>query len=161
MFSGKRVSEKVEGLKVESYSEQRQRRQQKLQGVIAYSEFSKANRPTICDSFCFDCPHDYEELQLTESTSVNRTMLTIDDKKLRINESNYRMLCALHNNAGIPLSREFLLEYVWGAKGKVANNVNVMVSELRSYLVNSGLEIVTIRGQGYQMLNKSKREYRL
>lgn len=161
MFSERRTLAKVVNRDDDNFVEQQKQSQRKSHRVIAHTEFLNIRKPSPCDSYCFDCPHEYTELQLTNTTSVNRSLLTIGERKLRINESNYRMLCALHSHPGVPLSREFLLEYVWGSKGKVANNVNVMVSELRSYLVNSGLEIVTIRGQGYQMLNKSKREYRL
>ena len=110
-----------------------------------------------CSHFCFDCPNNYTEIHLTTTASVTRMMLTVNGRKLRINESNFRMLCALHKYSARPLSREFLLDYVWGSNGKVANNVNVMVSELRSLLANSGLEIATIRGLGYQMIYKTKR----
>ncbi len=45
------------------------------------------------------------------------------------------------------------LEYV--TKNKVNNNVTVAISELRALLKNiTVLEIITIRGRGYQLVNK-------
>lgn len=161
MFSEENDWTKLNNSDIDNYSVKEELTQRQSHKIITHIEFLRIRKPVSCDSFCFDCPNEYNELHLTATTSVNRSMLTIDGKKTRINESNYRMLCALHNHPGVTLSREFLLEYVWGIQGKVANNVNVMVSELRSHLQNSGLEIVTIRGKGYRMLNKSKREYRL
>lgn len=108
----------------------------------------------VCKSFCFDCPNNFTELRLTPTITVNRSMLVVGDDTFRINESNYRMLCALHRNSGMPLSRAFLLKYVWRNGSNVPNNVNVMVSELRTLLSNSELEIITVRGKGYQLLTK-------
>ncbi|GAB54323.1 hypothetical protein GPUN_0169 [Glaciecola punicea ACAM 611] len=64
------------------------------------------------------------------------------------------MLCAFHRYKGEVLSRDFLVEYVWGAQNKVLNNVNVTISQLRGLLRHSEIEILTIHGQGYLMLSK-------
>ena len=68
----------------------------------------------------------------------------------------FRMLCAFHQNEGKTLTKEFLLEYVWRDNSKVLNNVNVVVSEIRTILDERELEIITIRGSGYQLINKTK-----
>ncbi|AGH44576.1 hypothetical protein C427_2467 [Paraglaciecola psychrophila 170] len=48
-----------------------------------------------------------------------------------------------------------MLAYGWGISNKVNNNVTVAISELRSLLKNiTDLEIITIHGKGYQLVNK-------
>jgi hypothetical protein len=108
-----------------------------------------------CEAFCFNCPFKYDELILSKGIAITRRSISIHGKKRRINETNYSMLCALHRYKGEILSRAFLLQYVWGTQNKVLNNVNVMISELRIVFSNSGIEILTIRGQGYLMLSKN------
>jgi DNA-binding winged helix-turn-helix (wHTH) protein len=67
----------------------------------------------------------------------------------------FRVLCAFHEFVGEVVSREFLLAYGWGIKKKANNNVTVAISELRAMLKNTThLEIITIRGKGYQLVNK-------
>ncbi len=69
----------------------------------------------------------------------------------------FRVLCALHDNQGKVLSRDFLLFYGWGEKNTVKNNVTVAISELRGLLSNkSDLQILTIHGKGYGMSSVAK-----
>ncbi|WP_226991092.1 winged helix-turn-helix domain-containing protein [Paraglaciecola psychrophila] len=73
----------------------------------------------------------------------------------RISDPMFRILCAFHKHEGRVVSRNFLLAYGWGISNKVNNNVTVAISELRSLLKNiTDLEIITIHGKGYQLVNK-------
>jgi len=122
-------------------------KQSKYQGSMGYSSVP-------CVAFCLNCPFEYDELILSEGIVITRISISIHGKKSRINQANYRMLCALYRYKGEVLSREFLVEYVWGTQNKVLNNVNVMISQLRVLLSHSEIEISTIHGQGYLMLSK-------
>jgi hypothetical protein len=114
------------------------------------------NEIKACDSFCFACPHFISKIQLSSGIFITRSSITIGDKKITLNEQKFRMLCAFKRNENKTLSREFLLSYIWGADCQTSNNVNVMVSSLRSLLRNTGLEIITIRNKGYLMTYHSE-----
>lgn len=111
---------------------------------------------TSCDYFCFSCPKNHSEIWLTLNTVITRKQLEFDNKTQVLSELKFRMLCAFHTHKNETLSREFLLRYVWRSKEKDLNNVNVMISELRTLIKDPELEIVTIRNEGYMMINKTK-----
>ena len=62
------------------------------------------------------------------------------------------MLSALTQNQGILLSREKILEMVWGFDyfGET-RTVDVHINHLREKLFNSGVNIETVRGTGYKL----------
>jgi DNA-binding winged helix-turn-helix (wHTH) protein len=69
----------------------------------------------------------------------------------------FRVLYAFHEHEGKVFSKKFLLAYGWGISNKVNNNVTVAISELRRLLKNiTDLEIITVHGKGYQLINKRK-----
>ncbi|WP_244884979.1 winged helix-turn-helix domain-containing protein [Glaciecola punicea] len=117
-------------------------------------QVSMSHSNSICVAFCFNCPFKYDDLILSEGIVVTRINISIHGEKSQINQAKYRMLCAFHRYKGEVLSRDFLVEYVWGAQNKVLNNVNVTISQLRGLLRHSEIEILTIHGQGYLMLSK-------
>jgi hypothetical protein len=112
---------------------------------------STRNEIQVCDSFCFSCPHKISKIRLTPDVFITRSSITFGDKKVTLNEQKFRMLCAFKHNQNKTLSRAFLLHYVWGVDCQIANNVNVMVSSLRTLLSRTGLEIITVRNKGYLM----------
>jgi hypothetical protein len=114
------------------------------------------NEIKACNSFCFECPHRISRIKLATGVSITRSSIKIADKKITLNEQKFRMLCAFKRNENKTLSREFLLSYIWGAECQTSNNVNVMVSSLRSLLRKTGLEIITIRNKGYLMTYHSE-----
>ncbi|WP_255409414.1 helix-turn-helix domain-containing protein [Glaciecola sp. 33A] len=101
------------------------------------------------------CPKQFHAIYFDTNVFVTRYVLSVAKTTYRISNPMFRVLCAFHENAGEVLSREFLLAYGWGTKNKVNNNVTVAISELRALLKNiTVLEIITIRGRGYQLVNK-------
>nr|WP_297348375.1 helix-turn-helix domain-containing protein [uncultured Glaciecola sp.] len=115
---------------------------------------SPSNEHQICNSFCFDCPLKLDPIKLTADMSITRNKLKISSNTIRINEPQFRMLCAFKRYQNTVLSREILLEYTWGKSSQTSNNVNVLVSSLRALLSNTDLEIMTIRNQGYLLTHK-------
>jgi len=70
--------------------------------------------------------------------------------KLRTKE--FALLATFAQNLGIVLSREKLLELVWGFDyyGET-RTVDVHVNHLRDKIAESGVHIETVRGTGYKM----------
>nr|WP_297348080.1 helix-turn-helix domain-containing protein [uncultured Glaciecola sp.] len=109
------------------------------------------NTPQVCTSYCFECPLSLYEVKLSANVSITRSKIKIGTRQIPLNEAKFRTLCAFKRYEGVILSRAYLLKYTWGEYSKLENNVNVMVSALRTLLSGTGLEIVTIRNQGYIM----------
>jgi DNA-binding response OmpR family regulator len=77
----------------------------------------------------------------------------VRDRPLTLRTREFALLAALAQNAGTVLSREKLLETVWGFDyyGET-RTVDVHVNHLREQLVDSGTNIETLRGVGYKMI---------
>jgi two-component system, OmpR family, alkaline phosphatase synthesis response regulator PhoP len=80
---------------------------------------------------------------------------SIDEKILKLRTKEFALLSAFAQNPGIVLSREKLLEIVWGFDyyGET-RTVDVHVNHLREQLGGSGVNIETLRGTGYKMTVK-------
>ncbi len=79
--------------------------------------------------------------------------LSIDGKPLSLRTKEFALLATFAQNPGTLLSREKLLEMVWGFEyyGET-RTVDVHVNRLREKLAGSGLNIETVRGIGYKMV---------
>jgi DNA-binding winged helix-turn-helix (wHTH) protein len=109
----------------------------------------------LCTEQCVTCPKQYHAIYFNTNVFVTRHVLSVAETTHRISNPMFRVLCAFHEYVGEVVSREFLLAYGWGIKDKVNNNVTVAISELRALLKNiTDLEIITIHGKGYQLVNK-------
>ena len=62
-----------------------------------------------------------------------------------------RALCILQRNVDEFVSKELIKRYVWSESPVVDNNVNVVISELRTALLNTGLHILNQRKVGYML----------
>jgi DNA-binding response OmpR family regulator len=78
------------------------------------------------------------------------------DRELTLRTKEFDLLAALAENAGIVLTREQLLDRVWGYNfyGET-RTVDVHVQHVRAHLAGSGLGIVTVRGVGYKLVPES------
>ena len=81
-----------------------------------------------------------------------RYEVTIDGQQVKLRTKEFSLLAALAQNPGIVLSREKLLEMVWGYDyyGET-RTVDVHVNRLREKIAGSGTHIETVRGTGYKM----------
>jgi DNA-binding response OmpR family regulator len=70
----------------------------------------------------------------------------------------FDLLATLAENAGIVLTREQLLDRVWGYNfyGET-RTVDVHVQHVRAKLSDSGLGIMTVRGVGYKLVEDNGR----
>jgi DNA-binding response OmpR family regulator len=82
-----------------------------------------------------------------------RQEVTVDGQPVRLRTKEFALLTTLVQNLGIVLSREALLEQVWGFDyyGET-RTVDVHVNHLREKIAASGVNIVTIRGIGYKIV---------
>jgi DNA-binding winged helix-turn-helix (wHTH) protein len=114
--------------------------------------------PVLCSEFCITCPKQFDAIYFDTNVFIKRYVLSVAETTYRISKPMFRVLCAFHEHEGKVVGRKFLLAYGWGISNKVNNNVTVAISELRGLLKNiTDLEIVTIHGKGYRMVNKRNR----
>jgi len=74
------------------------------------------------------------------------------DEKIKLTFKEYELLYCLMLNAGLVLSRDKIMETVWGYdfKGE-SRTVDMHIKTLRQKLGESGKHIKTIRNVGYQL----------
>ncbi len=82
----------------------------------------------------------------------------VSGRELQLRTKEFDLLAALAENAGIVLTREQLLDRVWGYNfyGET-RTVDVHVQHVRAKLAGSGLSIVTVRGVGYKLVDEAGR----
>jgi DNA-binding winged helix-turn-helix (wHTH) protein len=111
----------------------------------------------LCSAQCVSCPKQFNAIYIDTHVFIERYVLSVAGVKHRISNPMFRILCAFDEYQDEVVSRSFLLGYGWGIDHKVNNNVTVAISELRALLKHkSTLEIITIHGKGYQMVNKNR-----
>jgi len=83
---------------------------------------------------------------------ILRHEVNVAGKPLELRTKEFGLMAAFAQNLGIVLSREKLLEIVWGYDyyGE-SRTVDVHVNHLRNKLAGSGVDIETLRGAGYKM----------
>ncbi|MFM2476089.1 transcriptional regulator [Celerinatantimonas sp. MCCC 1A17872] len=105
-----------------------------------------------CTNFCELCKFYNDGIVIDDSSYLKGGNLFFNGERRSINKSYYRILCALVANVGNVVTREYLLKYGWLNQTNVINNVNVAISELRSSLRGTNMQIITIRKVGYLLV---------
>ncbi|WP_289059654.1 response regulator transcription factor [uncultured Mesotoga sp.] len=92
-----------------------------------------------------------ERINYHEITLDNRTReVQINDRPVRLSKTEFDLLHVLLANSGIVLSKDRLLEKVWGSEDwGNPNVVEVYINYLRNKLGEAGKRIKTVRGSGY------------
>ena len=82
-----------------------------------------------------------------------RREATVGERRLTLRPREFDLLAALARDPGVVLTRDALLEDVWGTDfpGET-RTVDVHVAEVRKQLGSDGPVIETIRGYGYRLL---------
>jgi DNA-binding response OmpR family regulator len=82
-----------------------------------------------------------------------RREASIGDRRLDLRAREFDLLAALARDPGVVLSRDALLEDVWGTDfpGET-RTVDVHVAEVRKKLGDDGPQVETIRGIGYRLV---------
>lgn len=86
---------------------------------------------------------------------VNKTkhIVTVDGKETELTLKEFELLCLLLKNRGAVLTRDQLLNDIWGYDYDGENRtVDVHIRSLRSKLGESGDIIGTVRGVGYKIV---------
>jgi two-component system, OmpR family, alkaline phosphatase synthesis response regulator PhoP len=87
------------------------------------------------------------------SVDKARREARIDDQLLELRTKEFDLLAAFVENPGIALTREQLLESVWGYEyAGETRTVDVHVQHLRSKLTGADVSIETLRGVGYKLI---------
>lgn len=89
-----------------------------------------------------------------KNIKINRTMhiVTVNDIPVELTLKEYELLSALIKNKGVVLTRDKLLEKIWGYDfDGETRTVDVHIRTLRSKLGESGDVIETVRGVGYRI----------
>ncbi len=82
-----------------------------------------------------------------------RREIRIDDEPIDLRTKEFDLLTAFIENPGIALTREQLLESVWGYDyAGETRTVDVHVQHLRSKLYGANVSIETLRGVGYKLV---------
>ena len=85
-----------------------------------------------------------------------RHTVTVNGREVVLTQKEFEVLCLLLNNRGQVLSRERLIEDVWGyAFTGESRTVDVHVRTLRQKLGEAGAYIETVRGYGYKISRES------
>jgi len=82
-----------------------------------------------------------------------RREATVGERRLELRAREFDLLAALARDAGAVLTRDGLLEHVWGTDfpGET-RTVDVHVAEVRKKLGSDGPTIETVRGVGYRLV---------
>ena len=84
--------------------------------------------------------------------------ITVHGTRLDLTTTEFKLLAALVEHRGRTLSRETLLQDVWGYKNAIdTRTVDTHVRRLREKLGPAADRIVTMRGEGYRFLVQSQR----
>ena len=90
------------------------------------------------------------------AVDTGRHVVTVDGREVTLTQKEFEVLCLLLKNRGQVLSREQLIESVWGyAFTGESRTVDVHVRTLRQKLGEAGAYIETVRGYGYKMSRES------
>lgn len=94
------------------------------------------------------------------SINVLSHEVKIDDEVINLSPKEFELLVYLSNNSGIALSRDTILDNVWGIDyyGDL-RTVDTNIKRLREKLKNKASHIVTVRGSGYRFEENIWKKY--
>ncbi len=109
-----------------------------------------ARRPR--ESYQEETGQHFADITLLPETSEAR----INNQHISLTQKEAALLSLLIKNQGHPLSKEQILDAVWGKdSGTTENSVELYVHYLRKKLSGSSTRIKTIRGQGYLLTDNA------
>lgn len=108
-----------------------------LRRTQAGSDSEEAARPLVAGDICVD--------ERAHSVFVG-------EQEVQLTLKEYQLLCLLMKNRGAVLTRDVLLENIWGyGNESETRTVDVHIRTLRQKLGTAGSMIETVRGVGYRM----------
>lgn len=88
--------------------------------------------------------------------NISNGELLIGDKPKKLTAKEAQLLEVLIRNPGMTISKEQLLDRIWGIESSaMENSVEIYIHYLRKKLAQSNVTIKTIRGMGYVLKEKT------
>lgn len=84
--------------------------------------------------------------------NLQRTETSVHGKPIKLTAKEFELLRALMETRGEVLSREFLLDQIWGYKAAEVDSrtIDVHIQRLRQKLGSEGGHILTVKNVGYR-----------
>jgi len=99
----------------------------------------------------------YSSLKDYDGLSINKLSheIKVNDEVINLSPKEFELLVYLSDNAGIALSRDTILDNVWGIDyyGDL-RTVDTNIKRLREKLKEKAAHIITVRGSGYRFEEK-------
>lgn len=106
----------------------------------------------FCSQHCFKCSlYPSRSFVVSSLVKFDSGFLYTNRGNFKISYSAGRALCLLQRNTDDFVSKDDIMKYVWGDYPRVENNVNVVISELRTALTSTGVHILNQRKVGYML----------
>ena len=97
--------------------------------------------------------YDYGNVHVDEDGHV----VTVDGEEVLLTRKEFRLLCDLLRNQGRVLTRDQIMEQVWGFDyGGATRTVDIHINTLRKKIHDDGTMIQTVRGIGYKIDKEAK-----
>lgn len=100
----------------------------------------------------------YSSLNEYDGLTINKLSheVKINDEIINLSPKEFELLCYLADNEGIALSRDTILDNVWGLDyyGDL-RTVDTNIKRLREKLGEKASYIITVRGSGYRFEAKN------
>ena len=97
--------------------------------------------------------YDYGNVHVDEDGHV----VTVDGVEVLLTRKEFRLLCDLLRNQGRVLTRDQIMEQVWGFDyGGATRTVDIHINTLRKKIHDDGTMIQTVRGIGYKIDKEAK-----
>jgi two-component system phosphate regulon response regulator PhoB len=114
----------------------------RVQNVLRRLRRAQSPSPVIVDEFCLD-KGNFE--------------ISLNGRRLHLTTTEFKLLALLVERRGRTLSRETLLQDVWGYENAIdTRTVDTHVRRLREKLGPASNRIATVRGEGYRFLTSRK-----
>ena len=102
-----------------------------------------------CESYCASCKAMPRFLSAEFYMCSNTQAIAIKGNRIKLSNRAFRVLCALLKSQGDPVNFNYLHKYGWPDGLFVRNNLAVTISEIRTALRHTGIQIDNVRGVGY------------
>lgn len=91
---------------------------------------------------------EYRNIRIDEASHI----VTVDGAEVALTRKEFKLLCDLMHNQGRVLTRDQIMEQVWGFDyGGATRTVDIHINTLRKKLGDDGSLIQTVRGVGYKI----------
>lgn len=91
---------------------------------------------------------EYQNIRVDEASHI----VTVDGAEVMLTRKEFKLLCDLMRNQGRVLTRDQIMEQVWGFDyGGATRTVDIHINTLRKKLGDDGTMIQTVRGVGYKI----------